>query len=629
MRRIFAFAPVALALMLLGSSSGPALAGPYAPNEVLVGYQSKKAGSGRQLAQRLGWKLEQEVPALGAGVLIIPVGMSPKEAIKNLAEQPEVLFAEPNYRRFSLALIAPPNDPGFNNEEAHSATWFQWDLHRINALEGWSIWPGLYYTAATKPQDGVKVAVIDTGVDPTHPDFVNDGGVSSDAADGGQIDYADSANLITGYSGPYPGFDDGYGHGTHVGGVIAASANNGASLTLAGGGMAGIAYNAQIMALKVLDESGSGTVQDVVTAIIYAADHGAKVINLSLGSNEYSRLEQAAVNYAWGKGAIIVAAAGNSASSSPLYPAGDDRVLGVSATGYEDALAYYSNYGPTVGIAAPGGDSLQGPEIWSSVPGSYEYWQGTSMATPHVAGLAALYIGYKRDIAGTDPTPLQVYQAIQRGADDVGGGAGWRADFGYGRINAFATMAELNNRSAAAGGITGQVSYNTAPQSGLRLTATGGSGSYTTTSRTDGCYRLANLPAGVYSLTVTGGGLTATATNVTVTAGCDVPGVDLDLAAPALPAPGAIAGAITDQLTGVPVAATITLRSNNLPRASRVLLALTSDPETGVFIIENLPAARYTLQVAASGYRNKKMGGIRVTAGLTTTVNLVLKPRKR
>jgi thermitase len=619
-------------LLLIGAPINPARAEQYAANEVIVAYQPQKASSVRQLAQRLGWQVKREMPALKAGVLRVPLGMSPKEAVRDLARQADVRFAEPNYKRFSLEAFAAPNDPGFNDLDSHYGTWYQWDLHRIQAWEGWSIWPGLYYTAATKPLDAVKVAVIDTGVDPEHPDFINDGGVSSDAADGGQIDYDDSANLITGYYGSYPGFDDGYGHGTHVAGVIAASANNGFSVSMGGGGIAGIGYNAQIMALKVLDESGSGTVQDVVNAIIYAADHGARVINLSLGSEDYSRLEQEAVNYAWGKGALVVAAAGNSADATPLYPAGDDRVLAVAATGYDDALAYYSSYGPAVGIAAPGGDVSQGPGIWSSVSGSYEYWQGTSMATPHVAGLAALYIGYRQARDGSYPTPLEVYQAMQRGADDIGSGGngGWNRYSGYGRINVFATMAELNNREATVGGLTGQICYQDIPRSGLTITATAlaGGNKYTAVSRTEGCYRLSNLPAGVYTVTSSISGLTATAANVTVTAGCDAPGVDLDLAVPPDPT-GSIVGAVTDQLTGLPVAAALTLRSKNLSKTKRVALVVTSDPETGTFDFGELPVARYTLQAVATGYRNKKIGNITVTADQTTTVDFILKPRKK
>jgi len=268
-------------------------------------------------------------------------------ALKNSKLAKETEYIEPNY---VYSAFEVPNDPEYNK---------QWNLRSINVESAWDETKG----------SGVTVAVIDTGVSQVPDlkdtkfvkgyDFVND-----------KIDASDDA-----------------GHGTHVAGTIAQSTNNGY-------GVAGIAYEASLMPLKVLAASGGGTVADIAEAIKFAADNNADVINMSLGGPGESQIMEEAIDYAHRKGVFIVAAAGNSNQNSASYPARYPHVIGVSAVDSAGVKAPYSNFGAGVDIAAPGGSEngkiLQetiDPETGKAI---FEGYQGTSMASPHVAGVAAL-----------------------------------------------------------------------------------------------------------------------------------------------------------------------------------------------------------------------------------------------
>jgi subtilisin family serine protease len=212
--------------------------------------------------------------------------------------------------------------------------------------------------------------------------------------------------------------DDDHGHGTHVAGIAAAAGDNGL-------GIAGIAWGCRLMIVKVLDANGNGLESDVASALVYAVDNGARIANLSLGGDIDSPLMRDAVDYASEHGVLVVAAAGNN-SGAVLYPAAYEPVLAVAASDANDERAPYSSHGPEVDLTAPGSG------IYSTCVGDqYCGKSGTSMATPHVSGLAALIWSRYSDY-----TAAQVRQALIDSARDMGT-PGWDEYTGWGRIDAW------------------------------------------------------------------------------------------------------------------------------------------------------------------------------------------------
>ncbi|MHA7579469.1 S8 family peptidase [Paenibacillus vandeheii] len=287
--------------------------------------------------------------------------------------------AEPNYY---LQSSFSPNDPFFP---------YQYNLQKINAPAAWDI---------SQSNRSVKIAIIDTGVQLNHPELA------------GKIlpgyDYVDYDNIP----------EDGNGHGTHVAGIAASITNNGV-------GIAGAAPLASIVPLRVLDNNGQGTTGNVGNGLVYAANNGIQVVNLSLGGPTGEAFLQAAVQYAWDRGAVIIAAAGNDNTSYPIVPASYPNVIAVASTNPSDLKSNFSNYGSWVDMAAPG-DSI----LSTYLGGSYAYLSGTSMAAPHVAGVAAL-------LAAQGKTNAQIRDALCFASDPVSGsGIYWT----YGRLNAYQSL---------------------------------------------------------------------------------------------------------------------------------------------------------------------------------------------
>ena len=296
---------------------------------------------------------------------------------KLLSSEPGVAYVEPNH---VVSIAVTPNDPSFSQ---------LWGLHNtgqtggtndkdVDAPEAWD-------SATGDPN--IVVAVTDTGVDFSHPDLVSQRWINAldpvgggDDDENGLVDDWSGWDFVNGDNDP---FDD-HRHGTHVSGTIGADGNNGV-------GVVGVNWNVKIMALKFLNSAGSGTTADAIAATLYAADHGADVSSNSWGGGPYDQALLDAIEYGASRGMLFVAAAGNDGFNNdvtPTYPAtySSDAVLAVAATDSNDGLAFFSSYGAkSVDLGAPG------VGILSTTPGNtYGTFDGTSMATPHVAGAAAL-----------------------------------------------------------------------------------------------------------------------------------------------------------------------------------------------------------------------------------------------
>jgi len=305
-------------------------------------------------------------------------------SIEDYRRSPAVEFAEPNYEAKALDIY--PNDPLFSKE---------WALTKIEGPQAWPLVTG------TTP---VTIAIIDTGVDSGHPDL--------------------AGKVLAGYNfvKNTARTDDDNGHGTRVAGIAAADSNNNQ-------GVASVAWQSQVLPVKVLDRTGSGTYADIASGITWAADQGARVLNLSLGGGLYSATLEAAVKYAWAKGAVIVAAAGNN-SAYVLYPAAFDGVIAVGATDASDNKAWFSSIGPQLDVVAPGVDILS---TAVQQDGTYASGSGTSFASPFVAGQAALLWNLGLS------TNTEVVTRILTTTDNLGI-CGWNSSTGWGRINLYKSL---------------------------------------------------------------------------------------------------------------------------------------------------------------------------------------------
>ena len=336
--------------------SDPPTVAPHDADTVIVRYRTGlSAATKRRLRRRAGvLRTEATIPRLGARV--VAVSGDPVAAAATLDRSRGVVYAEPNW---IMHATATPDDPLLPR---------LYGLERIAGPAGWTA-AGLGAYPAT---GGALVGIVDTGIDAAHPDLAGKVVACASATGRGGGDLG-------------TGCEDDNGHGTHVSGTIAAIADNGL-------GVAGVSFASPLAMCRALGgEEGSGTVAGVASCIRWAHDRGARVISLSLGGPSSTTLDRA-IRYAWAggtrKGSVIVAAAGNDGDGTVEYPAGYASVVSVAATDRSDEPASFSNANDDVEVAAPGVDIL------STAPGGkYVSLSGTSMATPHVAGAAALLWG--------------------------------------------------------------------------------------------------------------------------------------------------------------------------------------------------------------------------------------------
>ncbi|MBN2391421.1 MAG: peptidase S8 [Anaerolineae bacterium] len=390
----------------------------FAPGELLVRFEDKAASHITQLTlEKYAMSPIRSLYNSNVQLVRVPEGRE-LEIAAALNADPGVIYAEPNYVYHAFDLI--PNDAYYSNQWAHSI---------IQSPGAWGITTG---------SSDVIIAIIDSGVDKSHPDL--------------------ASKLVAGYD--FVGDDDDptdkHGHGTHVSGIAAAITNNGI-------GVAGMAWSAQIMPVRVLDDTGSGSNADITDGITWAYQNGADILNLSLGGIYYSQTMQDAVNAAHAAGSLVIAAMGNCRISCTIndvqytnptqYPAAYNNVIAVAATDIGESYTYYSQYGSHCDIAAPGGEiftTVRTGGIYSTMPTyavymtiykgylqNYDYLQGTSQATPHVSGLAALIWSMAPTL-----TNNEVQNLIEQTADDLGA-VGKDQDYGWGRINAYTALLNL------------------------------------------------------------------------------------------------------------------------------------------------------------------------------------------
>ena len=402
-RTIFALLALLLALSAMAQSPAASAASSAIPGELLLrlrpGAQPTLSGARIQIvggADLALGPLNRQLAALGVSAatpisagsdiyrVAIRQDVSPAAAATALAGYRAVVYAEPNYRRSARRT---PDD---------SVIGQQWGLRNVQAFDAWDITTG----------GPIIVAVVDTGVDKNHPDLR------------GKV--LPGFNAFTGDADT----SDDNGHGTAVSGLIAANTNNGK-------GVAGLCWGCKILPVKVLSRVGGGDDATVSAGIRWAADNGARIINMSLGGDKDSQTLHDAVDYAASKGVLLIAASGNERETGNAisYPAAYDNVVGVGATGNSDVITGFSNTGPYVDLAAPG------VGLWTTLPGGdYGPPNGTSFSSPYVAGAAALAFTLRPDLSAQDIACI-----LEAGADDKGA-PGRDDEYGWGRLNVLRSL---------------------------------------------------------------------------------------------------------------------------------------------------------------------------------------------
>ena len=406
-----------LSLGLLTAGTGRADDIPWHTNRIIVSFASSGllTSDGGSFASTHGFTEMQATRHLGFFRMVWRDQRDVITVLNEVIADARVESAEPDYIRTAHAF---PNDPLLPQ---------QWGPLTMHAPEAWD---------TEKGNAGIITAVLDCGVDLSHPDLGQQFWLNEDEIYGNGID--DDGN---GYVDDCYGYDFASGrffspfwlddsdpsehiasHGTHVTGTIMAEQDNSQ-------GISGLAPKTKVMVVRVLNSLGTGYSSDIAEGIVYAVDNGARVLNLSLGGTSLSSMEYDAVKYAWERGALIVCSAGNSGDGlNPVeYPCSLPYCISVGASDPSDNIASFSTHNAFVELAAPGVDILS-----TTVNGQYKSdgWTGTSMSAPHVSGLTALLLSHYPDLANWQARLLLRAAAIDRGS------SGWDTYFGYGRADA-------------------------------------------------------------------------------------------------------------------------------------------------------------------------------------------------
>lgn len=568
----------------------------YVPGELVVGLERiKEAELAKQALTFVGFVRDYN-PAIESYVVKLPPFMAMEDAALFLQNLPGVRYVEPNYIAYA---IATPNDPGYNQ---------QYGPQRIQANLAWDIW---------QPQRTVYIAIIDTGVDYNHQDLVNKFRRHSNGTIYGWNTLNNTTNA-----------NDDNGHGTHCAGIAAAEINNGV-------GIAGVAaWNpsvpnsrtfVQIMPVKVLSSSGSGSWSSVANGITWAADNGAHILSLSLGGSSGSQQLADAVNYAWNRGCLIVVAAGNGGSSSFQYPAAYTNCIAVAATDSADRLASFSQYGSWVDIAAPG------VGVYATWPGnSYRSLDGTSMACPHVSGAAALVWSHAPSL-----TNQQLRTILETNVDPYQPYSGRTIAPNAGRLNVYRALQAAGNPgqptlsslslspTSVVGGqsSTGTVTLTAAAPSGgfvVNLSSSNSTVASVPTSVT--------VPAGQTSATFTVS-TTAVSTTTTVTITATAGGISRQATLTVNPAPSVTLQSLTVSpsfvIGGNSATGTVTL-SGPAPAGGVVVTLRSSRPDrASVPISITVPAgatqASFTIRTTSGFFTGEWVTGVTITATLDST----------
>jgi len=376
----------------------------YHKHEVVVKFREIPTDAQMgQIMTRIGGT---SVRKLGYSHVFVSEAMQAEEMMRYFEAEWNPVYVEPHYLYLTNDEVSQPIVP---NDALYSQ--YQWNLPSIHTEQGWN-W--------TKGSEQVTIAVLDTGVQLDHPDLV------------GKV--TEGYNVVG--DGPP---DDDVGHGTHVAGVISAAVNNRE-------GVAGMSWYNKVMPIKVLDGSGTGTTYSVAEGLIWAVDHGAKVINMSLGNYASAEFLHDAIRYAYDHDVVLIAASGNDDTDRPGFPAAYPEVFAVAATSENGEKASFSNYGDYIDVAAPGDN------IPSTYPGNqYAALSGTSMASPHVAALAGLIRTINPELSNEE-----VMTIMRETATDIGT-EGKDIYYGYGEIDVARALQAAEQSANSLGGYAEQM----------------------------------------------------------------------------------------------------------------------------------------------------------------------------